>query len=938
NMSHCFVLQVLFSTMFGLLLVLCVLLPPSPGAQIPNQGQPKHPPIATNGERFPWDQMRLPQTISPLHYDLTIHPNLTTQDFTGVVRISLDVHEDTSAVILHAKQMEISNVLLLAPEGARPLKVLEYPGFHQLALISDSVLTKGRKYEVQLEFAANLSDSFHGFYKSSYRTSSGEVRTLASTQFEATFARGAFPCFDEPAFKANFTVQIIREPRHIAVSNMPKVKTVVLPGDLLEDHFDTTVKMSTYLVAYIVSDFLSVSRTTQHGVKISIYAVPEKINQTAFALDAAVKLLDFYDDYFDIPYPLPKQDLAAIPDFQSGAMENWGLTTYRETGLLFDPDKSSASDKLSITKVIAHELAHQWFGNLVTMEWWNDLWLNEGFAKFMEFISLDITYPELHVDDFFLNKCFEAMEVDSLSSSHPVSTPVENPTQIQEMFDDVSYDKGACILNMLRDFLTPEAFEIGIIRYLKRYSYQNTVNSHLWESLTDVSDDSSCDVGTHVQKWYSDDELDVRAIMDTWTLQEGFPLVTVEVKGREVRLSQERFLRTDDHSLTEGFLWQIPLTYMTSASNTIHRFLLKTKSDVLYLPEEVEWVKFNVNMSGYYMVHYAGDGWNSIIKLLQHNHKALSGNDRASLIQNVFQLVSVGKVSLDTALELSLYLSNETEIMAVTRGFGELVPLYKLMEKRDMTVLEKQMKGYIVELFRDLIDQQQWSDSGSVSERVLRSYLLLFACFMNYEPCVRKAIQLFSQWKESDGTVSLPVDVSMAVFVIGARTPEGWDFLFEKYRNSLQMSLKSRYKSAMAISPLQDKLQWMMEQSLHGEVMKTQDLPDVVVSVAKNPRGYKLAWDFLRASWVTLVKKFDLGSNALSYMVTGVTNQYSTREMLQEIRSFFDSLTEETGSQMRCIQQTYETIEDNIRWTDTNLPLLQSWLNKRSRRATHEDL
>uniref|UniRef100_A0A1A8MCD5 Aminopeptidase n=1 Tax=Nothobranchius pienaari TaxID=704102 RepID=A0A1A8MCD5_9TELE len=938
--------------MFGLLLVLCVLLPPSPGAQIPNQGQPKHPPIATNGERFPWDQMRLPQTISPLHYDLTIHPNLTTQDFTGVVRISLDVHEDTSAVILHAKQMEISNVLLLAPEGARPLKVLEYPGFHQLALMSDSVLTKGRKYEVQLEFAANLSDSFHGFYKSSYRTSSGEVRTLASTQFEATFARGAFPCFDEPAFKANFTVQIIREPRHIAVSNMPKVKTVVLPGDLLEDHFDTTVKMSTYLVAYIVSDFLSVSRTTQHGVKISIYAVPEKINQTAFALDAAVKLLDFYDDYFDIPYPLPKQDLAAIPDFQSGAMENWGLTTYRETGLLFDPDKSSASDKLSITKVIAHELAHQWFGNLVTMEWWNDLWLNEGFAKFMEFISLDITYPELHVDDFFLNKCFEAMEVDSLSSSHPVSTPVENPTQIQEMFDDVSYDKGACILNMLRDFLTPEAFEIGIVRYLKRYSYQNTVNSHLWESLTDLCSSDDLDEGrmrhfefcsrrklqSGTSKWYSDDELDVRAIMDTWTLQEGFPLVTVEVKGREVRLSQERFLRTDDHSLTEGFLWQIPLTYMTSASNTIHRFLLKTKSDVLYLPEEVEWLKFNVNMSGYYMVHYAGDGWNSIIKLLQHNHKALSGNDRASLIQNVFQLVSVGKVSLDTALELSLYLSNETEIMAVTRGFGELVPLYKLMEKRDMMVLENQMKGYIVELFRDLIDRQQWSDSGSVSERVLRSYLLLFACFVNYEPCVRKAIQLFSQWKESDGTVSLPVDVSMAVFVIGARTPEGWDFLFEKYRNSLQMSLKSRYKTAMAISPLQDKLQWMMEQSLHGEVMKTQDLPDVVVSVARNRRGYKLAWDFLRASWVTLVKKFDLGSNSLSYMVTGVTNQYSTREMLQEIQSFFDSLTEETGSKMRCIQQTYETIEDNIRWTDTNLPLLQSWLNKRSRRATHEDL
>ncbi|KAF3695517.1 Endoplasmic reticulum aminopeptidase 1 [Channa argus] len=931
------------------LLLLSAAFPLTSAAQLPNQDNLHR---ATNGQPFPWDRMRLPKTISPLHYDLTIHPNLTSLDFTGVVRIQLDVHEDTSTIILHAKNMQVSNVVLLAPEGVKPLQVYEYPRFHQLALLSESVLTKGRKYEVQLEFAANLSDSFHGFYKSSYRTSSGEVRVLASTQFEATFARGAFPCFDEPAFKANFTIRIIREPRHIAISNMPKIKTVELPGGLLEDHFDTTLKMSTYLVAYIVSDFLSVSKTSQHGVKISIYAVPEKIDQTAFALEAAVKLLDFYDDYFDIPYPLPKQDLAAIPDFQSGAMENWGLTTYRETGLLFDPEKSSASDKLGITKVIAHELAHQWFGNLVTMEWWNDLWLNEGFAKFMEFISLDITYPELHVDDFFLGKCFEAMEVDSLSSSHPVSTPVENPTQIQEMFDDVSYDKGACILNMLRDFLTPEAFEIGIIRYLKRYSYQNTVNSHLWESLSNICSSDDLDEGRMehrefcskrnlppaASKWYSGDELDVKAIMDTWTLQEGFPLVTVEIRGREVKLSQERYLKTDDPSLTEGFLWQIPLTYMTSTSTTIHRFLLKTKSDVLYLPKEVDWVKFNVDMSGYYMVHYAGEGWNSIIKVLQHNHTALSSNDRASLIHNVFQLVSVGKVRLDTAMELSLYLSKETEIMPVTQGLGELVPLYKLMEKRDMAVLENQMKDYIVNLFRGLIDRQEWSDSGSVSERVLRSYLVLFACFRNYAPCVTKATQLFKEWKDSDGKMSPPVDVTMAVFMIGARTPEGWDFLFEKYRSSMQMSLRSRLKSAMAISPMQDKLKWMMEQSLHGEVMKTQDLPDVVVTISKNPRGYKLGWDFLRANWHTLIKKFDLGSHSISYMVTGVTNQYSTREMLDEVRSFFSSLTEETGSEMRCIQQSYETIEDNIRWMDTNIPLLQAWLDKRNRSVVREDL
>lgn len=937
------------------LLFLLLFYPSSPtwAAQIPDHGQVKDVPRATNGQPFPWARMRLPKTVSPVHYDLSLHPNLTTLDFTGVVRILLDVHEDTSTVVLHTKHMEISSAHLLAPEGVRPLRVLEYPPSHQLALLSDSVLTRGRRYEVELGFSANLSDSFHGFYKSSYRTSSGEVRVLASTQFEATFARAAFPCFDEPAFKANFTIRIIREPRHEAISNMPKVKTVELPGGLLEDYFDTTVKMSTYLVAFIVSDFLSVSRTTEHGVNISIHAVPEKIDQTAFALDAAVKLLDFYEDYFDIPYPLPKQDLAAIPDFQSGAMENWGLTTYRETGLLYDPDRSSASERMSIVKVIAHELAHQWFGNLVTMEWWNDLWLNEGFAKFMEFISLDIVYPELHVDEFFLGKCFEAMEVDSLSSSHPVSTPVENPIQIQEMFDDVSYDKGACILNMLRDFLTPDAFEIGIIRYLKRYSYQNTVNSHLWESLTDICSSDDLDEGgvkhrkfclnrsrqSGASKWFSGEELDVKAIMDTWTLQEGFPLVTVEVRGREVRVSQERYIKTDDPSLTEGYLWQIPLTYMTSASSTIHRFLLKEKTDVLYLPEEVDWIKFNVDMSGYYMVHYTGQGWDSITRLLQHNHTALSSNDRASLVHNIFQLVRIDKVRLDVALELSKYLSKETKAMVVQQGFSELVPLYKLMEKRDMFDFVNQMKDYVLNLFRPLIDRQEWNDSGMVSERVLRSYLLLFSCYRNYPPCVARATRLFKEWKDSDGTMRLPVDVTMAVFVIGARTPEGWDFLFEKYRTSLQMSVRSRMKTAMSTSQLKDKLSWMMEQSLRGDVMKIQDLPDVVVSVSRNPYGYQMAWDFLRANWNTLIKKFDLGSNTISYMVNGVSNQYSTREMLDEVKAFFGSLTEETGSEMRCIRQTYETIEDNIRWVEANLPLLQAWLDKHQpRKPSHEDL
>ncbi|XP_077378475.1 endoplasmic reticulum aminopeptidase 1b [Festucalex cinctus] len=914
----------------------------------------------TGAQPFPWHQMRLPQSVIPVHYDLSIHPNLTTLTFTGVVRIQLDVLEDTKAIVLHAKQLETFNAKLTTAEGVRSLQVVENSVYQQLALLSDEVIPKGQDYEVHMEFSANLSDSYHGFYKSSYRTSSGELRTLACTQFEATFARAAFPCFDEPAFKANFTISIIREAQHIAISNMPKTKTVALPGNVFEDHFATTVKMSTYLVAFVVSDFHSVSKTTQNGVKISVYAVAEKLNQTDFALDAAVKLLDFFDDYFNFPYPLPKQDLAAIPDFQSGAMENWGLTTYREAALLFHPEKSSITDKLQIAKIIAHELAHQWFGNLVTMEWWNDLWLNEGFAKFMEFIAVDATYPELQASDLFLGKCYNAMEVDSLASSHPVSTPVENPTEIQEMFDDVSYDKGACILNMLNDFLTTEVFEVGIVRYLKRYSYRNTVNSHLWESLTNVCDTNDLPGAPSKQKkfcskhtlrsgeYYDGDKFDVKTIMDAWTLQKGFPLVNVDLKTRKIMLSQEHYLKIEPKPATstktttkaaaeKKLLWQIPLTYKTSGSTTMHHLLMKSEVDVLRLPNQVDWIKFNVDMSGYYIVHYGKDGWKAMIKLLLNNHTALSGKDRASLIHDVFRLVSIKKVSLETALDVATYLSRETDIMAVTQGFRELVPIYKLIERREIALLDQGMKSFMLNLFKSLIDSQRWDDSGSASERTLRSYLLLFACVRNYTPCVTKAGQLFNMWKDSDGHMSLPVDVTLAVYAVGAQTEEGWDFLFEFYQRALQMSVQSRIKVALTISPLRKKLKWMLEQSLLGEVMKTQDLPDVLVSISRNPRGHRIAWDFLRANWPTLIKKFEVGSSSIAHIVTGVTSPYSTTTMLKIVEKFFSSLSVEMGSGMRCIQQAYDVILDNINWAETNFPILQSWMKKRQR-LIHEDL
>uniref|UniRef100_A0A4W3JF21 Endoplasmic reticulum aminopeptidase 2 n=1 Tax=Callorhinchus milii TaxID=7868 RepID=A0A4W3JF21_CALMI len=317
-------------------------------------------PIASNGQKFPWNKMRLPNRIIPLHYDLLIHPNLTTLSFTGVAKIEVSVKQDTNSIVLHSKYLEITSATIaLTQDGIaqheKAMNVLEFPPYEQIALQSIEPLGAGEKYIININYAANLSDGFYGFYKSSYKTQDGKTRLLASTDFEPTSARMAFPCFDEPSFKANFSVKIRRGSQYIALSNMPMVRE-----GLFEDHFAVSVRMSTYLVAFIVCDFKSVS--------VSIYAVPDKWSQTHYALEAAVKLLEFYEHYFNIYFPLPKQDLVAIPDFQSGAMENWGLITYRETALLYDSVTSSASDKLRITMVIGHELAHQVFSSLTCFE------------------------------------------------------------------------------------------------------------------------------------------------------------------------------------------------------------------------------------------------------------------------------------------------------------------------------------------------------------------------------------------------------------------------------------------------------------------------------------------------------------------------------------------------------------------------------------------
>ncbi|XP_035513793.1 endoplasmic reticulum aminopeptidase 2 [Morone saxatilis] len=912
---------------------------------------PTHPsgeqsPLGTGNLSFPWSRLRLPRYIIPLHYHLLLHPNLTSLSFTGSVQIQIDVQNNTNWVVLHSKGLQISKATILDQNLAhlsdQVLPVLHNPSHEQIGIFSPRVLSNGQKYFLYIEFGAELAEGFYGFYKSTYRTSTGETRTLASTHFEPTSARMAFPCFDEPSFKANFSIRIRRSPEYISLSNMPVVKTVEVEDGLLEDQFDASVKMSTYLVAFVICDFKSVTATTSSGVQVSIYAAPEKWQQTRYALEVAVKMLDFYEEYFNIQYPLPKQDLIAIPDFQSGAMENWGLTTYRETSLLFDPLTSSISDQLWVTMVIGHELAHQWFGNLVTMEWWNDIWLNEGFARYMEYISVEATYPDLKVEEYLLHTCFAAVGHDSLNSSRPISSPAENPTQIKQMFDTVSYDKGACVLHMLRHFLSDDVFQSGIVRYLRKYSYRNAHNQDLWDSLANTCSEEDFISGKHCYSssqatknayLFAGEHLDLTAMMNTWTLQKGIPLVTVTRKGPRLLLRQDRFLRTllpSDplwSTLQQGFLWHIPLTYKTDASSTIHRHLMTTHTDSIHIGEEVNWVKVNTDMTGYYVVHYEDGGWDEMTKLLLENHTALSYKDRTHLIHNAFQLVTAGHLSLDKALDLIGYLQLETHTVPLLQGLGYLEAFYRMIEKKNEFDLTRNLGMYMLRFFRAVIDQQTWSDSGSVSERRLRSDVLSLACHLDDPPCLDRARQSFKDWLQSNGTLNLPTDVAETVYSVGAQDDHGWASLLHTYNISLSAAQKNKFLFALTCSRDANKLHRLLELGLEGKMIRSQDLSSLILMVARNPQGHHLAWNFVKKNWDTLVEKFQLGSFCIRNIIIGTTGQFSSPEELADVQLFFESIKEQ-ASQLRATQVALDNMQKNLRWFQRNLETLRNWLNK----------
>ncbi|XP_075149907.1 suppressor of ER stress-induced death [Haematobia irritans] len=926
--------------------------------------------------------VRLPRSIKPLKYNISLEPYLFEGNFTfdGEVQITVVVMEDCYNITMHAADLNISKKdvtirplqMTKSDKGSSGASSVSAPGnvlpspsasLHGLEKPNDIVgtelrirkqylleakqffvielydkLVRNMKYVINIKFTGLIQDTLQGFYRSSYQVGN-ETRWLASTQFQATDARRAFPCFDEPALKAKFQLNIARPKNLSTISNMPRRTT--RKHDTLPnyewDYFEESVPMSTYLVAYSISDFQNISNGNY-----SVWARHDAIQSASYALSMVPKALHFFEDFFKIPFPLPKIDMIALPDFASGAMENWGLITYRETSMLFEKGVSASTYKQRVATVVTHELAHQWFGNLVTPTWWSDIWLNEGFASYMEYESLASIEPEWRImDQFVVNTLQHVFQLDAMSSSHKISIEVGNPEEISEIFDRISYDKGSTLIRMMEHFLTLDVFKKGLHNYLKELSYRSAEQDDLWHYLTLAAK----------AEGLLDRNASVKDIMDTWTLQVGFPIVQVSKhpNTNEIRLEQQRFVYkklNGENKSEEDPLWWIPITYTTAEelNFTNTRPITWIPRSKIYEIESAElskanWFIFNIQQSGYYRVNYEIQNWQAIMDHLMDVEKfeQISPANRAQLIDDALNLARGGHLSYDLALNLTRYLVHEedtTAWKAAINAFNFLDAMFGSMGEYDM------FKSYLLKLLNNLYTKLGFvpsKDENNMLEHFLRSEILNIACHLGHRECIDQSLLKFQNWmQDPNPDVNNPISADLRSIIyctaIAYGTEAEWDFAYERFKKSSVSTEKEILLSALGCSREPWIVSRFLQYSITGEHdIRKQDVYRVFMGVSANVVGQKIAFDFIHSNWEYM--KSYLSNAMLTYnmVLEVVTKRFNTKYQFAELETFVKN---ELKDSSRSIQQILEHVQDNVNWMDTNYKTIAEWMRKEHNRST----
>ncbi|XP_054475304.1 aminopeptidase N-like [Anoplopoma fimbria] len=898
----------------------------------------------------PWDHYRLPNSLVPVSYNVTLWPRLKPQAdgmyvFTGQSAVVFRCVKETDLIIIHSNKLNLTSFnghqAMLNGMGEATAPAIQMSWFvvktEFLVLQLRSRLAVGASYVLYTEFQGELADDLEGFYRSEY-TEDGVRKVVATSQMQATYARKTFPCFDEPAMKAVFNVTIIHDQDTVALSNGMEIGTTdsVIGGvPVRVTTFEPTEKMSTYLLAFIVSDFVNIKSTQINNLLIRIWARRKAIEyrQGDYALNVTGPILQFYEHYYNATYPLSKSDQIALPDFNAGAMENWGLVTYRETALLFDPIMSSTGNKERITTVISHELAHMWFGNLVTLQWWNDLWLNEGFASYVEYLGADHAEPTWSIkDEIILFEVHKVFAVDALVSSHPLSRreeEVNTPAQISEMFNTISYSKGAAVLRMLSEFLTEPVFAKGLSSYLNTFAFGNTVYTDLWDHLQQAVENTP---GMHIPHTVHD-------IMNRWTLQMGFPVVTIDT--RKGIITQKHFL-LDPDSVVErpsqfNYTWFVPIKWMkTGVEQQQYWLLQETDANSLMRVSGEDWLLANTNVTGYFRVNYDLDNWNRLLSLLNTNHQALSIINRAQIIDDAFNLARAKIINTTLALRTTKYLSKERDYIPWESALRNLNYYILMFDRTEVygalqSYLKKQIQP-LFEHFKTITANWTKVPTGH-TDQYNQINAIGIACSMGVQDCRELIKSWYRQWMENPDHNPIHPNLKGTVYcnAIAFGGVEEWDFAWRMFKNATLASEASRLRSAMACTKAPWLLNRYLEYTLDPTKIRKQDATSTIQYVARNIVGMPLAWNFVRARWSYIFKQYGRGSFSFSGLISGITRRLTTEFELQELKKFKeDNLHGGFGSATLALEQAIEKTTANIKWVKENKVHVLEWFNDES--------
>ncbi|KAK9876074.1 hypothetical protein WA026_011185 [Henosepilachna vigintioctopunctata] len=782
-------------------------------------------------------------------------------------------------------------------------------------------MKKDETYLLEMRYSTEFSTHLLGVYGSRYYDGNQKkTKTLVSTQFSPIDARKAFPCFDEPSFKSVFSINIARPKSMSTISNMPKKgQPQAYNGkeDWVWDHYQDTPPLPTYLIAFVISDFQSTNSTrpsTQFWTKKIL------LSQTRYASMLTPKMINFMEKYVNVSFPDEKLDLVAIPEFGYGAMENYGLITFRESMFLFDENNTSIEDQKTIAQVVAHELAHQWFGNLVTPKWWDDLWLKEGFATYFSYLAVQEVHPDwIFIQEILPYELNSALSYDSYKSALAISTDIKNNKQIRQQFGSSSYRKGACLIRMANHFLGLPTFTKGLTYYLTRYKNKNADHKDLFKCFDDAAAEDNIPFVNFTS---------VGEIMENWVVRPGFPVLTIKTdkKNKTITIKQKRFLFNDDQDSTK---WWVPISVATDLEPNFHDASPKAwlKDELITIPVNFkEWYIVNVNQTGYHMVNYDEEIWHSLIR----NVMQLPALTRAQLIGDSMELAKANLLDYDIPLRL---IAN----MAVRDNLIMFIPTLVAFDKLEFlsdilvnTPAFGLFENYHKTIFKDTYETVDFSTTldDYLSLRIMKT-VLEWSCRSVESRCAIRAHNLYRQWMQR--SIVIQPNIRHIVYCTAIRQggkPE-WDFAYHEYKRTNSPTEKNVLLDALGCT----KHEWLLSRYLNivlddeSYSMRVQDADRIFESIANNKAGSRLAFDFLRRNWRDLKEHLGEGFNILNKLILSLPKHMNTEFQLAELQKFRNELGDDIGTAGPALERAIEIVKTKVEWMQKNYKSVELWLH-----------